>query len=125
MGATYVNVTVTNPAEPGLAWEGEFLVDTGALHSAVPRRRLEAIGLQPADTRKFELADGSVVDMDTGGACLDFMGRTAHATMVFGADSAEPPLGAIALEDAGMAVDPVDQSLKPVRHFLYHRRPLD
>ena len=125
MGATYVTVTVKNPAEPESAWEGEFLVDTGALHSAIPRRHLDAIGIRPDDTRRFELADGSVVDMETGGARLEFMGRTARATVVFGADNAEPLLGAIALEDAGMEVDPLNQRLKPVRHFLYYRRPLD
>lgn len=125
MGATYVTVTVKNPTEPESAWEGEFLVDTGALHSAVPRRHLDALGIEPDDTRRFELADGSVVDMETGGANLEFMGRTARATVVFGADNAGPRLGAIALGDAGMEVDPLNQRLKPARHLLYHRRPLD
>ena len=47
MGATYVTVTVRNPAEPERAWEGEFLVDTGALNSVVPSQHLKS-GRYPA-----------------------------------------------------------------------------
>ncbi len=47
MGATYVDVTIRNPADPQRSWTGKFLVDTGAFDSLVPRARLEAIGLEP------------------------------------------------------------------------------
>lgn len=36
MGATYVDVTVRNPADPRRSWTGRFLVDTGAFDSLVP-----------------------------------------------------------------------------------------
>lgn len=44
MGATYLTVRITNPAEPDRFWEDLFLVDTGATDSLVPRPQLEAIG---------------------------------------------------------------------------------
>lgn len=59
MGATHVKVTVRNPAEPERVWEGEFLVDTGAHNSLVPRKHLEAIGIRPRATKQYELADGA------------------------------------------------------------------
>ena len=59
VGATYVNVTVRNPAERHRTWTGEFLVDTGAWDSVVPRSHLEAIGLSPRGSREYSLADGS------------------------------------------------------------------
>ena len=51
MGATYVDVTIRNPAAPARSWTGRFLVDTGAFNSLAPRRHLEAIGLEPKSHR--------------------------------------------------------------------------
>ena len=45
MGATYVDVTIRNPADPQRSWTDKFFVDTGAFDSLVPRSHLEAIGL--------------------------------------------------------------------------------
>ena len=53
MGATYVEVTIRNPAMPERTWTGPFLVDTGAFDSLVPGSRLEAIGLQPRGSREY------------------------------------------------------------------------
>jgi clan AA aspartic protease len=113
VGATYVNVTVRNPAEPQRAWEGRFLVDTGASHSMVPGTHLDAIGVSPEMRRDCEMADGSVEAFGVGGARLDFMGRSVWGSVVFGPDDAEPLLGFIALEDAQMEVDPHGERLKP------------
>ena len=44
MGATYVDVTIRNPADRQRSWTGKFLVDTGAFDSLVPRVRLEENG---------------------------------------------------------------------------------
>ena len=130
MGATYVDVTVRNPAEPQRAWEGRFLVDTGASHSMVPSTHLDAIGVRPETRRDCEMADGSVETFDVAGARLDFMGTSVWGAVVFGNDDAEPLLGFIALEDAQMEVDPHGQRLKPqprprlkfgLRHFVRQR----
>ena len=64
MGATYVDVTIRNPADPGRSWTGSFLVDTGAFDSLVPRVQLDAIGLTPRGSREYVLADGKSVAMD-------------------------------------------------------------
>lgn len=111
MGATYVTVTVKNPAQPERAWEGTFLVDTGSINSIVPRKHLEAIGIRPDGTRQYELADGSVIDLDTGGASFEFLGRRTPAYVVFGDNSAEPLLGLTAMEAVGVQVDPANERL--------------
>lgn len=61
MGATYVDVTIRNPADPGRSWTGKFLVDTGAFDSLVPRAHLDAIGLTPRGSREYVPADGKSV----------------------------------------------------------------
>lgn len=48
MGLIFINVTVANPADPSRAIEEQFLVDSGAVYSLVPRRHLEGIGIEPA-----------------------------------------------------------------------------
>ena len=112
MGATHVTVTVRNPAEPDRAWEGEFLVDTGAHNSLVPRKHLEAIGIRPLATKQYELADGTRATFDIADARIEFMGQFCGSTVIFGSDDAEPLLGLTALEAVGAEVDPVNERLK-------------
>ena len=112
MGATYVTVTIRNPAEPDRTWEGLFLVDTGATDSLVPRQHLEAIGLKPEGQRSYELADGSELKMDITVGQIEFMGEFVGGTILFGETDAEPTLGATALASAGIEVDPLSQRLK-------------
>jgi len=112
MGATHVTVTIRNPAATEKTWEGLFLVDTGAIDCLAPRKELEAIGLTPKGRRIYELADGSEVKMDITTADVEFMGEIVGATIIFGADGAEPILGVTALESVGIEVDPQNQRIK-------------
>ena len=111
MGATRVTVAIRNPAEPERAWEGIFLVDTGATDCLVPRQRLEAIGIVPEGQRIYSLADGSEIRMDIAVARVEFMGEFVGATVIFGGSDAEPLLGVTALESVGIEVDPRNQTL--------------
>ena len=112
MGVTHVAVTIRNPAEPERAWEGSFLVDTGATDSLVPRPHLEAIGIEPQGKRVYELADGSPISMDIAVADIEFMDEIVGGTVLFGEAGAEPLLGSTSLASAGIEVDPVNQRLK-------------
>jgi clan AA aspartic protease len=112
MGATHVTATIRNPAQPDKTWEGLFLVDTGAVDCLVPGKHLRAIGVQPRRKRTCELADGTELKMDVGGAEVEFMGDITWATVIFGPDDAEPILGVTALESVGIEVNPQNQRLK-------------
>ncbi|MDE0320280.1 MAG: clan AA aspartic protease [Acidimicrobiaceae bacterium] len=112
MGTTHVTVTVKNPAARDRTWQGEFLVDTGAIESLIPRQYLEAIGVEPIGSRTYEMADGRRLLLDIGLAELEFMDETVGTTVVFFDDDVEPLLGLTALESAGIEVDPRNQQLK-------------
>ena len=112
MGAAHVTAVVRNPAEPDRAWEGLFLVDTGATDCLVPRQCLESIGLKPKGQRIYELADDSEIRMDVTVGQIEFMGDFAGTTIIFGDQDAEPLLGVTALDSVGIEVDPRNQSLK-------------
>ena len=109
---THVTVTVRNIAQPQNEYEGLFLVDTGAVDCLVPGKYLKEIGLSSKSQRVYELADGSEIKMDITTAEIEFMGEIVGATIIFGADDAEPILGVTALESVGIEVDPRTQRLK-------------
>ena len=112
MGITQVTTTIRNPGDLAKSWEGLFLVDTGAVDCMVPAKHLRAIGIQPAGSRTYELADGSELALDVGVAQIEFMGDVVGVTIIFGPDDAEPILGVTALESVGIEVDPQNQRLK-------------
>lgn len=105
MEATRIAATIRNPAEPDRFWEGLFRVDAGAADSLVPRRHLEAIGLAPKGRRARRSSGGDDIAMDATTGDIEFMGEIVGGTILFGADDAEPLLGATALESAGVEVD--------------------
>lgn len=111
MGVTHVTVTIRNPFEPERSWEGQFLVDTGAIDCLVPRQYLESIGLVPEGQRRYGLADGSETHLDVAGGRIEFMGETTWGTIVFGEKEAEPLLGVTAMESVGIEVDPLNRTI--------------
>ena len=118
MGATYVDVTIRNPADPQRSWTGTFLVDTGAFDSLVPRAHLEAIGLKPKGRREYTLADGSKISLDITTADIEFQEEIVGGTIIYGEEGAEPLLGVTALESGGFEVDPRNQELKRLPAIL-------
>lgn len=112
MGAIHINATIRNPADRTKSWQGRFLVDTDALDSVVPKRHLESIGIEPEEQRRYELADGSEVEMGVAGARLEFMDTFTLGILVFGNADIEPILGVTALESVGIEIDPRNQRLK-------------
>ena len=111
VGETYVTVTIRNPAEPERVWEGEFLVDTGATDTLVPRQRLESIGITPKSQRAYGLADGKELRLDIAGADIELLGESTYGTVVFGDENGEPLLGVTVLESLGIEVDPHNETL--------------
>ena len=112
MGATHVTVKVSNPADPNQAWEGLFLVDTGATDSYVPAKFLRAIGIKPEGHRTYELADGKEIRLDIGLVRIEFMGEITAGRVIFGPAGSDPLLGVTALESVGILVDPANKTLK-------------
>lgn len=117
MGETHVMVTVRNPIDRQRCLEGRFLVDTGAGDSLVPRWLLEEIGIEPRGRRTYRLADGNAVEFEIAFAELEFMEDVAPARVIVGDDEAEPLLGVIALEQAGVIVDPESEKLRRREFF--------
>ena len=109
-------VRVCNSKRPEQCFEDEFWIDTGALYSFVPEDRLEAIGVEPAAARKLVLADGRHETRLLGFCDLQVEGLEGSipCPVVFGPKGSLYLLGATALENFGVEVDPVNKKLKPI-----------
>ena len=89
-------------------------VDTGASYTLVPRDILQKLGHLPTHSRPFRLADCSVVELGLCQVPLRIGQETSMVSCVFGNDDSEALLGATALEEFGLGVDPVNHTLVPI-----------
>jgi len=112
MGLTYTDGTIGTIHQRGTPVEARFLVDTGAIDCLLSSSLLLKAGVEPEGTAVYELADGMSKEMAFGWARIYFMDTVVIVRVVFGPEGVEPILGVIALEAAGVTVDPVANTLK-------------
>ena len=117
MGTFRVDIELGNPSGAGYRTVSA-LVDTGASYSQVPEPILRGLGVSPHTARTFALADGRRVRRDIGRTWIRVNGATEMTLVVFGQGESEPVLGAVSLEELGLAVDPLNQRLIPVEGLL-------
>lgn len=113
MGLTRVAVELRKPGSKE-ALSQTLLVDTGATDSMISTSVLRRLGILPIDKRTYELATGELQDFEVGYAEMSFMDDTIQTRVIFGPDNTEPILGAIALELAGLMVDPSNEALRKI-----------
>jgi len=109
-------VGVSNSKKPEMFFEEEFWIDTGALYSFVPEDCLERIGVEPAATRNLVLADGRQETRLLGFCDFQIEGLEGNipCPIIFAPKGSLFLLGATALENFGVEVDPVNKRLKPI-----------
>ncbi len=118
MGVFKVKALIWNPMDLGKKSSVEFIVDTGATYTVLPKTLLEKLGIKPFRTVKLRLADSRVVEKPLGEIGIEIMGYRASATpVVFGEENIYL-LGSVTLEQLGLAPDPIAKKLKPVEALL-------
>ncbi len=91
----------------------DALVDTGASYSMFPRSMLERLEVVPIGQRRFEQADGSIIQRDIGRAMLKINDDEDIQRVIFGEDDDEPLIGAGTLQGFLLVVDSVAEELVP------------
>ena len=81
------------------------LVDTGATFPQAPTSILEELGVERVDTVTFRLADGTTVERSLGLVVIEVQGLVRPVSVVFGPENSSVLLGALALEECGLAAD--------------------
>lgn len=111
MGMTQVKLKVKNPKNPSKAFEGKFLVDSGATYTVVPEDILKKLGIKPQGKEEFSLADGRHIAREVGNALYEFQGIERAAPVLFGEKGDSLLLGAFTLEALGLTLDPFKRKL--------------
>ncbi len=117
MGIIFLKANVINPEQPKKSQECEFLVDSGAVYSVVPKSILKKLGIKPTSVQEFILANGEVIKKPIGNAYFEYANKIRAAPVVFG-DKGIFLLGATTIEALGMILDPIKRQLKPLPMVL-------
>ena len=117
MGTFRVRIDIGDPQ--GERWTSlDALVDTGASVISAPASVLRDLNIAPIMRQTFRSAHGEVREMQLGRTWVRFEGREVMTLVVFNDEGSSPLLGALALEEAFLGVDPVGQRLVPVEGLL-------
>ena len=118
MGTVTATIEVGDPQGENFQ-EVELEVDTGSTYTALPREMLLALGVPVDRSVPSRLADGTRQEVIIGETKIRIAG-TQFTTIVIFAEEGEPSLlGVITLEQALLAVDPVNNRLIPVEAKRY------
>ena len=115
LGYVDVRVKVGNP-KGTLMEDAQFLVDTGAFHTAIPKIMAEKLRLEIAGEISITLADKREIKAPIALASLKVLDRESIVPVVI-IDVPKPLLGVSALEGLGLKVDPVAGNLEHSRPF--------
>jgi len=120
MGMFKVKVRVANPADSKRFFEEDFWVDTGSTYTFIPEDRLQAIGIEPLQSREVVLANGQRERRLLGSAVLTLpdLKETLPSLVMFGSKESLYLLGAMALEGFSVEPDPIAKKLKPVAAII-------
>lgn len=66
MGLTVLELEIGNPAKPDVTERVEFLIDSGAIYSVVPKPVLARLEIRPLTEDSFRFADGSTIRRGKG-----------------------------------------------------------
>ena len=117
MGTFSIQIAVGDPDRR--RWTTlDVLVDTGASITSVPSSVLRELGVEPMTQRRFRFAQGETRMMDVGQTWIRGEGEEVVTLVLFNEEGTPPLLGALTLEAAFMAVDPVAQKLVPVEGLM-------
>ena len=119
MGGVRVGIVGINSLTGVQSEEISALADTGATLTVVPGEILGRLGVQKLRTVSLILADGRRAERGVGDAAVAVNGEAVPCRVVFGEPGDAVLLGLTALEQLGLAVDPVQRRLVPTDFLLY------
>lgn len=109
---------VKSPKNPKKVYEGEFLVDSGAHFTVLPKKVWQSLNLSIAGKQEFGLADGTIITRNVGNALVEYQGNERATTVVLGDKDDSPLLGVITLEALGLGLDPFKRQLYKAKLML-------
>ena len=99
--------------------ELDMIVDTGSTYTAVPGALLQRLGVPVQRSMPSQTADGRIVPVDIGQTIVRLEGIEFYTPVIFAGADEPNLLGVVTLEEAGLAVDPVNDRLIPTHLLRY------
>ncbi len=115
MGLTRLRLKVKKDAESRKERQLDFLIDSGAVHSVVPRDVLRTLGIKAYKKTSFILANGDAIERDVGTGHFVYKSHQGAAPVVFGEKGDSALLGATTLESLELALNPLTRELYPLQ----------
>ncbi len=113
MGTFFHPITLVGAA--GDSETLDALVDTGSSFTTVPREVLMRLGCTPFTRARLRLANGHVIEADLGEITAELNGGVPRTIIcAFGEPGSAPLIGAQALENFMLGVDPDQKRLVPL-----------
>ena len=88
---------------------------SGAGYSLLPDDVWRDLGLEPQETLKFVLADGTKIERQASECKIRLNGKERHTPVILGEAGDEPLLGVITLENLGLVLDPFKRTLQAMK----------
>ena len=111
MGITSTKLVLKNPANLAKSVQGDFLVDSGAHYTVVPKRMVTKLNLKASYVQEFSLADGKIIRRSIGSAFVSLEGKEFAVPVVLGEQNDSALLGVTTLEAFGLMLDPFKRTL--------------
>lgn len=91
----------------------DVMVDTGSLYSWIPRVVLDALGIKPVRTERFESRDGRILTRDVGYAIVFAAGRSTPTIVAFADEGDLVLIGSMTLDGMNLRIDRARRELVP------------
>jgi len=118
MGYVRVRGVIANALNRNLKEELDFIVDTGAIYTVIPRSVAEKLQLKEVDKRRFKTATGEVVEYPVSEAYVTIEGKGVTSLVALATEKTPILLGVTTLELLGLQVDPVTGKLTPLELMI-------
>jgi clan AA aspartic protease len=118
MGTFSVRANLTSPEHPERRLALDLLVDTGATWTMLPDETVRQLGVTTTRQRAVTLANGERVTYPAGQVSIQLNGEEGITVFLAGPPGCLPLLGAVTLEEFGLAPDPIRKTLVPVAGLL-------
>lgn len=124
MGTFSVPATLANLQRPEERVTVEVLVDTGATWTMLPAEVVERLSLETPGERTVALASGERVTYGAGQVTIQLDSEQLVTVFLAGPTGCLPLLGAVTLEQFGLAPDPARKVLVRVAGLLASLGPV-
>ncbi|MDI6805840.1 MAG: retroviral-like aspartic protease family protein [Candidatus Bathyarchaeia archaeon] len=118
VGYVRVRGIVANPFDHSLKVDLEFIVDTGAIYTVIPKSVAERLRLKETGRRRFKIANGDIVEYPVSEAYIIINGEGVTSLVAIADEKTPLLLGVTTLELLGLRVDPVTGKLTPLELMI-------